>query len=175
MTEKKENILKAALELFAEEGFKSTSTSKVAKRAGVSEGLIFRHFGNKDGLLEAILKEGEARAKTLFADLVMESDPVRVIMKAIELGKHVQKSPSEADFWKLQYKIKWELEEYGAYKVDPLRLALERAFESLAYENPKQEAQLILSLMDGMATRYFLDETFDYAAMVAHVTKKYER
>ncbi len=37
MTEKQERILKAALELFAQEGFKATSTNKVAKRAGVSE------------------------------------------------------------------------------------------------------------------------------------------
>ena len=44
---KKEQILNAALELFANDGFTATSTSKVAKRAGVSEGLIFRHFGNK--------------------------------------------------------------------------------------------------------------------------------
>ena len=49
MTEKQKNIVNAALELFAKEGFKSTSTSKVAKKARVSEGLIFRHFKNKDG------------------------------------------------------------------------------------------------------------------------------
>ena len=59
MTEKKEKILQAALELFAKEGFYATSTSKVAKTAGVSEGLIFRHFGNKEGLLHAVLDEGE--------------------------------------------------------------------------------------------------------------------
>ncbi len=62
MTDKKEKILQAALELFAEEGFKPTSTSKIAKKAGVSEGLIFSHFCNKDGLLQAIIKEGEEQA-----------------------------------------------------------------------------------------------------------------
>ena len=48
MTDKQEKILQAALELFAKEGFKGTSTNKIAKKAGVSEGLIFRHFENKD-------------------------------------------------------------------------------------------------------------------------------
>ncbi len=61
MTEKQEKILQSALELFAKEGFHATSTNKVAKHAGVSEGLIFRHFGNKEGLLQAILAEGRAR------------------------------------------------------------------------------------------------------------------
>ena len=51
MTEKQENILNTALELFAKDGYDATSTSKIAKCAGVSEGLIFRHYGSKDGLL----------------------------------------------------------------------------------------------------------------------------
>ena len=54
MTNKKEKILLTALELFANEGFKSVTTSKIAKEAGVSEGLIFRHFENKKGLLNAL-------------------------------------------------------------------------------------------------------------------------
>ena len=49
MTEKQEKIVQSALQLFAQEGYHATSTSKVAKHAGVSEGLIFRHFRNKDG------------------------------------------------------------------------------------------------------------------------------
>ena len=59
MTDKQLNILKIALQLFANEGFHATSTSRIAKEAGVSEGLIFRHFINKEGLLRAILKQGE--------------------------------------------------------------------------------------------------------------------
>ncbi|MFT5243346.1 MAG: AcrR family transcriptional regulator, partial [Psychroserpens sp.] len=43
MTDKKEQILKSALELFANEGVNATSTNKIAKYAAVSEGLIFRH------------------------------------------------------------------------------------------------------------------------------------
>ena len=54
MTQKKENILKAALRLFAEQGYYATSTSKIAKEAGVSEGLIFRHFGNKEKLFSVV-------------------------------------------------------------------------------------------------------------------------
>ena len=47
MIDRKEKILQSALELFAKEGFTATSTSKIAKHAGVSEGLIFRHFGSR--------------------------------------------------------------------------------------------------------------------------------
>jgi len=51
----------------SKEGFTATSTSKnLQNNAGVSEGLIFRHFGSKEGLLDAILFEGEEKAKVLF-------------------------------------------------------------------------------------------------------------
>ena len=58
MTDKQQQILHCALELFSTEGYKGTSTSKIANKAGVSEGLIFRHFKNKDGLLQAIIDNG---------------------------------------------------------------------------------------------------------------------
>ncbi len=49
MTEKKKKIITAALDMFSENGFKGTATSQIAKKARVSEGLIFRHFKNKEG------------------------------------------------------------------------------------------------------------------------------
>jgi len=174
MTDKKEKILKAALDLFAKDGFKPTSTSKVAKKACVSEGLIFRHFGNKEGLLKAILLEGEEQAKVLFSDIVFENDPKKVIAKTIDLGQKLIDSKELADFWKLQYKIKWEIEVYGEHKVEPLELALSNAFSKLGYEEPKLEAQLLMIVIDGLATRFFLQESFNALEMMHFMKKKYK-
>jgi len=174
MTEKQEKILQAALELFARDGFKTTSTSKVAKHAGVSEGLIFRHFGNKDGLLQAIIKEGEERIKVLFSDIVFESDPRKVIRKTLESLSPGTMGEEELEFWKLQYKIKWELEQYGEHKMEPLQLALVNAFSKLGYEDPEQEAMRLLIDIDGMATRFFLMEKFDFEPLIAFLKKKYK-
>ncbi|MDY6844372.1 MAG: TetR/AcrR family transcriptional regulator [Thermodesulfobacteriota bacterium] len=54
---KKEAILKAAIQLFAERGFSATATSMIAKRAGVAEGTIFHHFKTKEGILMSIIDE----------------------------------------------------------------------------------------------------------------------
>ena len=54
---RKESILKSAVQLFAERGFASTPTSAIAKKAGVAEGLIFHHFKNKEGILVHILMD----------------------------------------------------------------------------------------------------------------------
>ncbi|MEM6831751.1 MAG: helix-turn-helix domain-containing protein [Bacteroidota bacterium] len=174
MTEKQEKILNAALELFAEEGYRSTSTSKVAKRARVSEGLIFRHFENKEGLLEAILQAGEEKAKSLFADIVLETDPKEVIRKTLEMGLAMRSNHSAIAFWKLQYKIKWELEKYGEHKMEPLAVALENAFSKLGYDQPELEAQLLLTLLDGLATRLFLQAHFDLESITTFIKKKYD-
>lgn len=54
---RKDDIIKAAVALFAENGYSETPTSQVAKKAGVAEGLIFHHFGNKVGILVHIFRE----------------------------------------------------------------------------------------------------------------------
>lgn len=173
MTEKKEQILKSALELFAKEGFKATSTSKVANHAGVSEGLIFRHFGNKEGLLEAILKEGEERIKTLFSSIIFETEPKAVIRKYLNTPVDLLGEPEELEFWKLQYKIKWETEHYGEQKMEPIFLALTNAFKKLEYSSPEQEAKFLLAAIDGLATQFFLKDSFDVQAMIQFLKTKY--
>ena len=172
---KKDEILKSALKLFADEGFSATSTNKIAKSAGVSEALIFRHFENKNGLLEAILKEGEEKARLLFADIIFETSPLKVIEKTLALGEKFMASKEVADFWKLQYKIKWELEQYGEQKMEPLEIALTNAFKKLGYEEPKREARYLLTLMDGMATRFFLQKSYDLKLETDYLRKKYKQ
>ncbi|MGY0691280.1 TetR/AcrR family transcriptional regulator [Virgibacillus sp. FSP13] len=55
MTPKQIKILEAAIELIAEKGYAATSTSEIAKRAGVAEGTIFRHYRTKKDLLISIV------------------------------------------------------------------------------------------------------------------------
>ena len=173
MSDKREKILKAALELFSVNGFSATSTSRIAKQAGVSEGLIFRHYGNKDGLLQAILEKGEEQAKIIFSDIVFEADPKEVIRKTLRLGDKMLATKESADFWKLQYKIKWEIEHYSDQKMEPLEHALSRAFKKLEYKNPEAEAEVLLSGLDGIATRFFLQKDVNIKAMVNDLFEKY--
>lgn len=171
MTEKQENILKAALQLFAKEGFYATSTSKVAKLAGVSEGLIFRHFGNKEGLLQAILEEGENKLRDLLVDIVMEMEPRAVIRKTIEMPAKVDQS--DYDFWKLQFKLKWELEVNNDKKMEPLVIALTNAFRKLGFENPELESELLIIFIDGISTSVLKGSELDHHEMIRFLLKKY--
>ncbi|MTD53285.1 TetR/AcrR family transcriptional regulator [Amycolatopsis pithecellobii] len=53
----RELLLRAAAELFAEKGYHSTSLVDVADRSGVSRGSIPSHFGDKLGLLRAVVEQ----------------------------------------------------------------------------------------------------------------------
>lgn len=49
-----QRILAAAEELFATQGFAKTTVEEIAAAAGVSKGLVYRHYESKEALLEAI-------------------------------------------------------------------------------------------------------------------------
>ncbi|WP_028400269.1 TetR/AcrR family transcriptional regulator [Ectobacillus panaciterrae] len=53
--EKQIKILQAAVDMFSEKGYASTSTNEIAKKAGVAEGTIFRYYKTKKELLMAIV------------------------------------------------------------------------------------------------------------------------
>jgi AcrR family transcriptional regulator len=53
----RQRIVNTALELFASQGITETTTRQIADCAKVNEVTLFRHFGNKHGLLLAVLQE----------------------------------------------------------------------------------------------------------------------
>ena len=52
---RREQILQTAVDLFSQRGFKGTTTKEIARAAGVSEAMVFRHFATKNELYGAIL------------------------------------------------------------------------------------------------------------------------
>jgi TetR/AcrR family transcriptional regulator len=63
--DRRRQLLRVAVDRFARDGFSGTKTKDIAAAAGVSEGILFRHFASKEDLYHAILDEKEA---TLGAD-----------------------------------------------------------------------------------------------------------
>lgn len=55
--ERQASLISAAASLFATNGFTGTTTKQIAKAAGVSEALLFKHFPTKQALYTAILAE----------------------------------------------------------------------------------------------------------------------
>ncbi len=159
MTDKKEKILNVALNLFSSQGFDNTSTSLIAKNAEVSEGLIFRHFTNKEGLLNQILQEGFTKVKPFIDVILKAEDPSKIIFLCLELPFKIISDHKE--FWKLQINLRQQNEKFRKdfdenSFFEPLNNKIENAFKSLNFSNPKLECDIFFMTITGMGL-YFID------------------
>jgi len=57
MHERRQQLIDAAVRVFAERGFRGATTREIAETAGVTEAVIFQHFADKDSLYAAILEQ----------------------------------------------------------------------------------------------------------------------
>lgn len=170
---KKEKILESALALFGKNGYNATSTSKIAKEAGVSEGLIFSHFKNKAGLLETILENTEQKViDDVMKPILAETDPKKVIRRSLEgmFGC----SEEEYHSRKLMIKIKWEIDYVHSDKFAPLFEKLSSAFGELGYQNPTMEAVFCMQVVESMLGKIVRGEKKAQEKLKDFLLKKYE-
>lgn len=64
----REAVIASAQQTLAESGLSRTSTKEIARRAGVAESSIFYHFGDRMGLLHAVIQHQLRPLKDLLAD-----------------------------------------------------------------------------------------------------------
>src|SRR5690554_5344952 len=57
MKSKRERIIKAARELFAEDSYQNMSIKTIARKAGMATGTFYLYFTNKEALVDTVVKE----------------------------------------------------------------------------------------------------------------------
>jgi len=72
--DRREQILAAAVHVFAERGFHACRVSDIADAAGVAHGLLYHYFSSKDELLDTIFLE----RWTVMLELIREADAQEV-------------------------------------------------------------------------------------------------
>ena len=75
--EKRDEIVRAALELIAEHGFHAAPMAMIAERAGVGAGTIYRYFENKDVLITELYREVEERLYPALLEGYTPDKPIR--------------------------------------------------------------------------------------------------
>lgn len=81
-----ERLIAAAKHLFATSGYESTTTAAIARLAHTSESQLVKHFGSKEGLLEAVFEQGWARLRLQMATLQTISSSqkqIKVLMQMV--------------------------------------------------------------------------------------------
>src|SRR6266511_5410259 len=83
-TTKRERILRAAVDVFAQSGYFNAKVSEIAKAAGVADGTIYLYFDGKEDLLITIFREHtRSYLESLERDLATISRPEDRIRVAI--------------------------------------------------------------------------------------------
>lgn len=87
--EKQEEILEAGISEFAEHGLDRTSMSAIAKRAGISVGVLYKYYADKEEFFLACLKRSVNALKEILDELVNKEDKLlhyaEQVIKALQL------------------------------------------------------------------------------------------
>lgn len=152
---RREQIMQAALELFAKEGYAHCSIAALAKHAGISKGLMYNYFESKEQLLLNILEKGLLEIMDLFDpdhDGVITSEELEsFIRKTFSLMR------SNMDFWMLYFSVVLQPNVTEYLKDKPILKNMEKSFsmflkyfESKGFEDPMLEVLTIMSMMEGL-------------------------
>lgn len=170
MTDKQKSILESALTLFSEKGYSAVSTSLISKQANVSEGLIFRHFKDKQGLLDHLVSAWNDQFQTHITDIRSIEKPEQRIQAVMEMPFLINES--DFPYWKLVFTLRWQNSELISEYMLILKEMLEEALKELKYTDAVSEADLIMAYFDGFISTVVLRNDQDLSSRLLHTLKK---
>jgi AcrR family transcriptional regulator len=162
--EAREELLGAALRVFARRGYRDASVDEVAAEAGYSKGALYWHFASKEDLLSALLEE---RVDALLREMLalLGSAPPEQDMSVEASREFARRLAAERDTvlvereqWSLAIRDPEIARRYVARQRE-IRLALARALEARARHLgtpvlplPAEDvARIVLSVIAGLA------------------------
>ena len=175
--QKKLQILQAALELFARQGFHATSVDQIARHAGVSKGLIYNYFTSKQDLLVAIINSIFAEMDKAFPDVDPQSlssenleNYILTSMQAIELD------PQLLRLYFMLYMqpdvesiVKPMVQQY----LDKIVEFLSPYYHTRGIENPRPIVLGLIAALDGLSLHYILLGYPEFKDILKTLIKKF--
>ncbi len=162
----RDEILKAAMRLFASRGFHETSMSEVAREAHVSKALIFWHFKTKEELFVAVLNRLLEPYFIDFAEEAAAMDERAQILKLVESYlSFVRDNASSVRFFLAQMLHDQKLSEslsdqvlqlYSGYRAMLIELiaAAQQKHICARRTSPESAAAFLLSALNGLMVEY---------------------
>jgi AcrR family transcriptional regulator len=123
--ERRETILRAAAEMFAQTGYRAGKVSDVAARVGVTEPVIFQNFGSKAALFAAVLERAAAETRASLDDLAASFGSASDLLAHV-LGPAVHRGPGHSTDRRAQHECtEHPPTAYGVLFADAAALAAE--------------------------------------------------
>ncbi|MET0780640.1 MAG: TetR/AcrR family transcriptional regulator [Microbacterium sp.] len=163
---KRTAILDAALEVFAESGYRSGSLRDVAGKVGMSEAGLLHHFPNKSSLLAAVLdrRDQHSLERVPFG----AEDGEATLRGLVELATYNASVPGVVELYCIlsaeATSPDHPAHEYFVGRYEYTRGNLRTAFESLERAGrlmdgvtPQRAAVATIAMMDGLQVQWLLD------------------
>ena len=176
--ETRARIMDHALRLFARRGYDGTAVRAIADGAGVSPGLLYAYFDDKEALLLALLEEEMDEVRASFAEAEAEGPPearVERLVRAALAG--VRRRP---DFWRLSYGLRMQgavldgMGERMRVWSESIRGTLEGYLREAGYPEPEAEARVLFGLIDGVAQHATLEgDGYPLEQVVERIVARY--
>lgn len=170
--------MRAALELFATEGFDVTSISKIAVKAGISKGLIYNYFESKEDLIRSIIFNGMDNLMG-FVDPNRDGILTKEEMKYF-LDEMFQALKNEPLYWRLYFNLFFQphvmklVEKRLSVVIHKYMKMLARYFETAGSEDPETDAIFFGALLDGIGFQFMAaPEHFPLDKVKAKLIKLY--
>ncbi len=172
--EKKNRIVEAGYELFSEVGYYSTNTAQIAKRAGVSTGIVYGYFKDKRDILLDVLSIYVENAFSPVLELMDKlRSPVDLHALACEvLTKATQIHQKNANIHEALHSMSHSDEEVNARFIrleDDITLQIAGKLASLGLDAPNlnERVHFAMDIVQSFSHEYVFDHHpyIDYAAM----------
>ncbi|MDF9800116.1 AcrR family transcriptional regulator [Catalinimonas alkaloidigena] len=160
----KEKIMLTAMQLFAKNGFHTTTAATIARACNISHGLLFYHFGSKEGLLQAIVDFSTHKIKGILSTDDLQLQNSLTASKKLEqiVRKFRQSLVEEREFWELYHSLIFQpgLKEETARQLisafDDHRKFLIHFFEQLGYLSATDTMQQFEAMRSGITMTYLM-------------------
>ena len=154
----KSKILDAALKLFAEKGYENASISQIAKKAGVSKGLMYNYFRSKEDLVTALMEDAMEIGESLAANMMKAETPQDRLRYVIELS--FEWILEHSDYSKTMTQLALQVGKFPVIqkmvdgKIQAWRTFFVATMRELGFEQPEMEAYCLGALFDGIGVQY---------------------
>lgn len=99
--ERRATILSAALELFSRRGFSGTTVRQLARKAGVTEAVLYQHFPSKEALFNAILERRmDENRRSFFPVEIAKTKQDQVLLETI-IGTYLKRYTEDSSFMRI--------------------------------------------------------------------------
>ena len=178
--EKKNRIIEAGYELFSEVGYYGTNTAEIAKRAGVSTGIVYGYFQDKRDILICVLELYVNKAfdpiLKMFDKLTAPVNYTELVPKVIDATIKTHKK--HAKMHEVLHSLGSTDEAVNSTFIaleDELTLKIANKLSSLGVntDNPMEKVHFAMDVIQSFSHEYVFDkhEYIDYFVMREMVTK----